>query len=316
MLLNRNPEYFLTIVRERNISRAAGKLYISQSSLSQHIAKLEEGLGAQLLDRTRTPLTLTPAGELYRNYLESSSFLYDKFMVDLTELNRSRMQTVHLGLGTWRGEMLSPVVVPSFLQEHPQTRIDLHEFPVSELYPLMEDGKVDFSIMNTAPSGVPEGFVNEVIAYERILLVVNRESQLAAKLAQSQPAGQMPDLRLLEQERYISLSNTLIVGRHVGNFIQKNRLTFLDRLNTTNNTTILRLVDARMGFCFMVETGVADAAHYPDLQLIDLHSPDLSIPLSIVHKSNCYLSPLAQDFMETIRTYYRQLIKKTTGSQL
>ena len=39
MVVNRNPEYFLTIARERNISRAAEKLFVSQSSLGQYLAK-------------------------------------------------------------------------------------------------------------------------------------------------------------------------------------------------------------------------------------------------------------------------------------
>ena len=99
MLTNRNPEYFLTVVAEGNISRAAEKLYISQPSLSQHIAKLEEALGVKLLDRSQTPLALTSAGELYRNYLENSAYLYQKFQADLAAVNNKREQTIHLGLG-------------------------------------------------------------------------------------------------------------------------------------------------------------------------------------------------------------------------
>ena len=45
MFINRNPSYFLTIARERNITRAAEKLFITQSSLSQHLSKLEQELG-------------------------------------------------------------------------------------------------------------------------------------------------------------------------------------------------------------------------------------------------------------------------------
>ena len=41
----KNPEYFLTIVKERSISRAAEKLYLSQPYLSQYLAKLESNLG-------------------------------------------------------------------------------------------------------------------------------------------------------------------------------------------------------------------------------------------------------------------------------
>ena len=59
----KNPEYFLTIVKERSISKAAERLYLSQPYLSQYLAKLEGTVGAMLLDRSHTPLTLTPAGE-------------------------------------------------------------------------------------------------------------------------------------------------------------------------------------------------------------------------------------------------------------
>ena len=45
----KNPEYFLTIVKERSISRAAEKLYLSQPYLSQYLAKLESNLGVTLL---------------------------------------------------------------------------------------------------------------------------------------------------------------------------------------------------------------------------------------------------------------------------
>ena len=52
----KNPEYFLTIVKERSISRAAERLYLSQPYLSQYLAKLEHNLGVVLLDRSHTPL--------------------------------------------------------------------------------------------------------------------------------------------------------------------------------------------------------------------------------------------------------------------
>ena len=73
MFVNRNPEYFLMIAREQNITRAAEKLFVTQSSLSQYISKLEIGLGVQLFDRTKSPIALTEAGQIYQRYLESSS---------------------------------------------------------------------------------------------------------------------------------------------------------------------------------------------------------------------------------------------------
>ena len=63
----KNPEYFLTIVKERSISKAAERLYLSQPYLSQYLSKLEGGLGAVQLDRSHSQLRLTPPGEVFHD---------------------------------------------------------------------------------------------------------------------------------------------------------------------------------------------------------------------------------------------------------
>lgn len=61
----RQLEYILKIAEENNITRAAEKLYISQSALNQKLLKLERELGCQLFSRSRTDWHLTRAGEIY-----------------------------------------------------------------------------------------------------------------------------------------------------------------------------------------------------------------------------------------------------------
>ncbi|MGI5119114.1 LysR family transcriptional regulator [Marinactinospora thermotolerans] len=58
---------FLAIAGERNFTRAAKRVNVSQSTLSRNIRRLEELLGRRLLERTTRQVELTPAGEaLYR----------------------------------------------------------------------------------------------------------------------------------------------------------------------------------------------------------------------------------------------------------
>lgn len=63
-------EYFIVLARERNFTRAADALHITQQSLSAHIANLERELNAPLLVRC-TPLQLTYAGRTFLRYAES-----------------------------------------------------------------------------------------------------------------------------------------------------------------------------------------------------------------------------------------------------
>lgn len=310
MIVNRNPEYFLTVVRERNISRAAEQLYLSQSSLSQHIAKLETAMEVKLFDRSQNPLTLTEAGNLYCHYLESEMDRYRKFQTELGKLHTGRSQTVSLGLGTWRGSILFPEILPVFLNAYPQARINLHEYPVSELIALVQSGKLDFAVMNTAAEGISEEFASETIARERILLVTNRKAELTRKLLRAAAGGERADLQVLGGERYISLNRNLTVGRHVFGFLEKNLSVFPECLNTTNNSTALKLAAEGLGFCFLVETGIWDAMREPELTFFDLQTPELSIPLSVIYRKNGYLTPLSQCLITVIREYYRELLKK------
>ena len=92
----KNPEYFITTVREGSISKAAEKLYLSQPYLSQCIARTEKELGVKLFDRSHMPLKLTEAGKIYMRYLESVGVLTGQFEEQLGELKTGRSRTLNV----------------------------------------------------------------------------------------------------------------------------------------------------------------------------------------------------------------------------
>lgn len=61
----RQLRYFVTVARTRHFGRAAERLHMAQSPLSQAIRQLESQVGATLLDRTTRRVDLTPAGEAF-----------------------------------------------------------------------------------------------------------------------------------------------------------------------------------------------------------------------------------------------------------
>lgn len=75
-------QYFLTVVQEENISRAAEVLHVTQPTLSRQMARLEEELGVQLFARGRH-LTLTDAGVMLRRRAEEVTVLMEKMQQEL-----------------------------------------------------------------------------------------------------------------------------------------------------------------------------------------------------------------------------------------
>ena len=59
-------EYFLAVAEELSFTRAAEKLYVSQTAVTQQIQALEELMGVKLLTRTKKRVELTPAGQAFQ----------------------------------------------------------------------------------------------------------------------------------------------------------------------------------------------------------------------------------------------------------
>ena len=61
--MQQEMEYIFEVYKEKNFTRAAEKLFITQPALSMAVQKVEERLGMPVFDRSTKPLSLTEAGE-------------------------------------------------------------------------------------------------------------------------------------------------------------------------------------------------------------------------------------------------------------
>ena len=57
-------DYIFAIAREQNLTRAAKRLFVAQSTLTMYLNRVEQELGIKLFDRSKTPILPTPAGAL------------------------------------------------------------------------------------------------------------------------------------------------------------------------------------------------------------------------------------------------------------
>lgn len=143
-----NIEYILVLAREKNFSKAAKQLFMTQSALSQHIRKQEQQLGFALFNRENGPITLTPEGELYVQALENVKKDMLDFQRQLTDLTELRTGKLVIGTSPFRATNLLPKVIKEFIETYPGIELEIITDNMHRLQAGLISGKIDFCIEN------------------------------------------------------------------------------------------------------------------------------------------------------------------------
>ena len=112
-------EYFTVLARERNFTRAAEALHITQQSLSSHIAALEKELNCPLVVR-HVPLELTYAGQTFLRYAEAMRRTRHAMQQEFFDISQNQKGELRVGVSFTRGRAIMPELIVAFQKQYPQ----------------------------------------------------------------------------------------------------------------------------------------------------------------------------------------------------
>ena len=165
-------EYVVAIAEAGGISRAAEKLFMAQSSLSQFLARYEAELGARLFTRTGGGVRLTGAGEVFVRSARDILRQYQQVKAELKEAELSHSGVIHFGVSSFRGGALIPPVLKRFRTEYPLVDVVIHEHNTNVLNRRVAAGELDLALIALRPGEAPENL--EAVLRDEVCLVVNR----------------------------------------------------------------------------------------------------------------------------------------------
>ena len=117
--------YFLTVVREEGINRAAEVLHITQPTLSRQLSQLEEEVGVKLFHRGAKKITLTNEGILLRRRAEEILSLVDRTERELIEQDEFVEGRIVIGCGELAAVQILPEIIESFREKYPLVTYDI-----------------------------------------------------------------------------------------------------------------------------------------------------------------------------------------------
>jgi DNA-binding transcriptional LysR family regulator len=137
---------FVAVAEEQHLTRAADRLFISQSAASAHVRAIEDRLGTQLFVRTNRSLELTRAGQLLAQRAKSllnEESLFTSFARELRGKMEGRLVIATSSEpGTRIGE-----IVTALRAKHPLVSVDLVARPSSGARHALRSGECDVAVM-------------------------------------------------------------------------------------------------------------------------------------------------------------------------
>lgn len=151
----RHLRYFLAVAQERNVTRAAARLGISQPPLSQQIKELEREVGAPLFHRTPQGVVLTEAGRVFQE--EARSLVDGAERARAAALRAARGETGQLRVGFTGSAAFNPVVatmIRNYRRAWPRVRLTLEEANTTRLVEGLNQRALDAAFIRPGPSAL------------------------------------------------------------------------------------------------------------------------------------------------------------------
>lgn len=139
--------YFLTVVREENITRAADILHITQPTLSRQLAELEEELGVPLFIRGRRKFALTDAGVLLRRRAEEIVELADKTEQEFSAPSPELTGLISIGSAVSSSARIWARLLDTFHARYPLVRYDLLFGNAEQIRERIDKGLIDIALL-------------------------------------------------------------------------------------------------------------------------------------------------------------------------
>lgn len=283
-------QLFKDIAQTRSISRGAAMNGLTQSAASQAVQEMERRLGVQLLDRSRRPLVVLPAGQLLYDFARDVLRRRQDLLAQLEELKNERSAAVRIAAIYSVGLNQMSRLEEEFRRRMPGVRIEVSYLRPEKVYQAVAEDRVDLGLVSYPAS------TREVAAIpwkeEPMVVACNPHHRLAGRkrLSVTELAG----------ESFIGFDEDLPISREIERFLREHGVRVHVPLRFDNIQSMkeaLRLEPAVSILPLpMLEDDVAEGR----LVAVPLEEP-LTRPLGVLQRRRKVLTAAARTFLDVLK---------------
>ncbi len=286
-------EFFLRVIEEGSFSKAADVVGRTQPAVSIAVRRLEEEVGAPLLDRSQKTPTLTEAGEVIHDYAQRIISLRGQAREAVSQLRTLQRGLVRVGANESTSLYLLPQVILAFRERHPEVKVEIHRHVSERLPREVLERNVDFAVLAFEP--VDRDLESFCILKDELVLILNPEH----------PFARRPELEVEELGRESFLAhNVRTASRNkVVEAFAEHHTPLNITLELATVETIKRFVQLKVGLAFVPRMCVREELERGTLASVPVRGLSYRRTLWVAHRRNTTFSHAAAAFLSVLRQH-------------
>lgn len=285
------------IATEKNFTRAASVLYISQPSLSKQIKSLEENLDTILINRERNNISLTESGKIFLQYSERILILCEESCRALIDLKNGDRGNLTVGASQTIGTYLMPRILAVFAQNYPQIDLKVQVDSTRAIATSIIKREIDVAIVGGEISEELKKklTIQPFVSDELCLIIANSHPFAMKKVIPKE------DLYYLD---FIGLHSNSTIKKFIDNIllqnqIQTNELRTILQLNSIEG--IKTAVSLGLGAAFVSSSSIEKEIKLNQIQVLEIENLTIQRQLSIISNPECYKSKAFEFFYTELK---------------
>lgn len=279
--------YYTEIVQQSSFTKAAEKLFVSQSTLSKSIRTLETEFETELIDRSAKEFQLTPAGKVFYDYALNLLAYYQRQTQELYQRLHGGSSTLRLGLPPTAGTIYFFSQIYKFQQKYPQVDLCITEMTSKSVKELVATGKLDLGVVIEPFSD--EAFLSRKVYSSEAVLVVSKQHALAAK--------RTVNAAELKEERFLMVTPDYMYYDLVLDYCKTAGFAPKVAFESSQWDLLLEMVAANQGVTILPKPIVAKC-YNARVHQARLKSPDFPWALTLIYRKDKFVTEPMQHFLD------------------
>jgi DNA-binding transcriptional LysR family regulator len=286
------------VATEKNFTKAAEVLYLSQPSLSKQIKTLEKNLDIILINRESNRISLTENGKVFLQYSERILALCEESCRALIDLKNGDRGSLTVGASQTVGTYLMPRILALFAQNYPQIDLKVQVNSTPIIVDNLLKRKIDIALVGgEIPNKLKKNLTIQNFVEDEISLIISTSHPFAKKKKINKE-----DLYYFN---FITLNSNSTIRKFIENIliqnqIETNQLKIVMQLNSIEG--IKTAVSLGLGAAFVSSSAIEKELELKAVEVLKIENIKITRTLSIISNPEYYKSKAFKFFYNELCT--------------